>query len=273
MLALEWQPHVIHRELRTMPDAYSSPAAGPLDAFDAQPPLGQVDRVINTFVAPSKTFADIRRNRSWWLPLLILTAFSYLFTVTAMSHVGPQRLAESALRNNPTQNEKLQQATPEQRAQTLRITATIMQISFLGWPLFVPVVSALGALLLWVGFNFILGGTATYSGMFAVMMFAWLPSIFRSVLSTAMLFLGDPESFNINDPIGTNPGFYMDANSPAFLKSMLGSVDIFSIWIFALMAIGGAIVARVKIRSGVILVFTTWLIVVLLKAMVAAATS
>ena len=256
-----------------MPEAYSLPATGPRDAFDEQPSRTQTDRVVDTFIAPTRTFADIRRDRTWWLPFLILTIFSYLFTLTAITHIGPQRLAESALRNNPAQNERLQQASPEQRAQTLRITATIMQVSFVGWPAFMLLLSALGALLLWVGFNFILGGTATYAGMFAVMMFAWLPSIFRSALSTAMLFLGDPETFNINDPLGTNPGFYMAAGSPAFLKSVLGSIDIVSLWIFALMAVGGAIVARVKVRSGLILVFATWLIVVLLRAAVIAATS
>ena len=256
-----------------MTDAYALPQAGPRDAFDDQPPLSEPERIGNTFVAPTTTFADLRRNRTWWPAFIVLALFSYLFTLTAMSHVGPQRLAESAIRNNPAQNEKLQQASPEQRAQTLRITATFMQVSFFGWPVFVLVLSAAGALLLWVGFNFILGGSATYPAMFAVMMFAWLPSIFRSALSTAMLFLGDPEGFNINDPIGTNPGFYMDPNSSAFLKSALGSVDLFSLWILALMAIGGAIVARVKIRSGLILVFTTWLIFVLLKSAAAAATS
>lgn len=256
-----------------MPEPYPSHVIGPRDTFDEQTPLTQTERVLDTFLAPSKTFADMRRNRSWWLPFVILTIFSYLFTLTALSHIGTRRLAESAIRNNPTQNERLQQASPEQRAQTLQITATVMRVSFFGWPVFVLGMSALGALLLWVGFNFILGGTATYGGMFAVMMFAWLPSIFRSVLSTAMLFLGDPETFNINDPVGTNPGFYMAADSSAFLKTILGSLDIFSIWIFVLMAIGGAIVARVKIRSGIIMVFTTWLIVVLLRAAVVAATS
>ena len=256
-----------------MPEAYPLTAAGPRDAFDEQPPLTHTDRILDTFVAPTKTFADVRRDRSWWLPFIILAVFSYLFTLTAMSHMGSRRLAESALRNNPAQSERLQQSTPEQRAQIVSFTAGIMKVSFLGWPVFVLGVSALGALLLWIGFNFILGGTATYSGMFAVMMFAWLPSIFRSALSTAMLFLGDPETFNINDPIGTNPGFYMGADSSAFLKSVLGSLDVFSLWIFALMAIGGAIIARVKIRSGLVLVFTTWLIVALLRAAVAAAAS
>ena len=33
--------------------------------------LSQVERVVDTFVAPSKTFADILRSTSWWLPFLI----------------------------------------------------------------------------------------------------------------------------------------------------------------------------------------------------------
>ena len=120
-----------------MPEAYPLTAAGPRDAFDEQPPLTHTDRVLDTFVAPTKTFADVRRDRSWWLPFIILAVFSYLFTLTAMSHMGSRRLAESALRNNPAQSERLQQSTPEQRAQIVSFTAGIMKVSFLGWPVFV----------------------------------------------------------------------------------------------------------------------------------------
>ena len=105
---------------------------GPRDVYDAQPPLSQTQRILNTFIAPARTFADVRRNRSWWLPFLVLAIFAYGFTLTALSQIGAARLAESAIHNNPAQNERLQQATPEQRAQTLRITANIMQASFYG---------------------------------------------------------------------------------------------------------------------------------------------
>ena len=250
-----------------------SPAAGPRDAFDEQPPLSPAERVLDVFVAPTKTFADLRRNRSWWLPFVLIAIFSYVFTGSAMSRVGIPRLAESAIRNNPAQNERMQQATPEGRAQTLSITAAILKVTFYSVPVLTLLICAIAALLLWVGFNFILGGSATYPGMFAVAMFASLPSIVRSLLTTTMLFLGDVDSFNINDPIGTNPGFYMGPDSPTFLKAALGSFDIFSLWMLALMAIGAAIVARVKVRSGLILVFTAWLIFVIVKAGVAAVTS
>ena len=256
-----------------MDDALYAPVAVREDIYDEQPPLTEVQRVVNTFAAPTKTFADIRRNRSWWLPLLILTLFSYLFTLTAISRVGTDRLAASSIRNNPSQNERMQQASPEQRAQTVHMVGNIMRISFYSWPLIVLLTSAVGALLLWVGFNFILGGTGTYAGMYAVMLFASLPGILRALLSTTMLFLGDPETFNINDPVGTNPGFYLSADTSAFLKAALSSVDLFSLWTLALMAVGGAIVARVRIRSGLILVFSAWLLFVLGRSAIAAATA
>ena len=37
----------------------------------ATPALSQGERVIDTFIAPSKTFTDILRSQSWWLPFLI----------------------------------------------------------------------------------------------------------------------------------------------------------------------------------------------------------
>ncbi len=38
---------------------------------EASTSLSQVERVIDTFVAPSKTFHDILRDASWWLPWLL----------------------------------------------------------------------------------------------------------------------------------------------------------------------------------------------------------
>ena len=45
----------------------------------AAPPVSQGQRIINTFVAPSKTFADLKRSASWWLPFLLMSLASLLF--------------------------------------------------------------------------------------------------------------------------------------------------------------------------------------------------
>jgi hypothetical protein len=256
--------------MSTYPEALQP---GPIDQYDNQPPLTAVQRVLNIFYAPSKTFADLRRNRSWWLAFVVIAIVGYLFTTTALTKVGPRGLAESSIRNNPTQAEKMQNASPEDRARMISVTASIMQVSLWAWPVFLLVSAAIGALLMWVGFNFILGGSGTYPGMFAVMIFAYLPGIFRSVLSAAVLLFGETENFNLNDPVGTNPGFYLGPDSSVFVKTLLSSVDVFSLWTLILMGIGGAIVARVKVKNGVTMVLITWLIYAVGKAAIVAAMS
>src|ERR1700677_1450095 len=36
-----------------------------------EPGLSQVERVVDTFIAPTKTFTDILRSTTWWLPFLL----------------------------------------------------------------------------------------------------------------------------------------------------------------------------------------------------------
>ena len=240
------------------------------DEYDAQPPLSQGQRVMDTYFAPSHTFADIRRNRSWWLPYLLLVLFSLVFGFLVQKRVGPDTLAANAIRNNPAQAEKMQDAPPEQRARGMKMTATIMQVALFAGPITFLMIPAIIALLLWVGFNFILGGSSTYPGMFAVAMYAALPGLIFYLIIFGTLFAGDPENFNINNMAATNIGYFLPVGSSPFLRSLLSSIDVFSIWQAFLLGLGGAIVARVKKSTGLAMVFGVWFVITLVKAGIAA---
>lgn len=267
-------PQFVPSPTTVLPAAPLPPAYGavPLrqDEYDAVPPLSQGQRLVDTFFAPSRTFADIRRNRSWWLPYILLLLFSLVFGAVVQKRVGIDTLAENAIRNNPAQAEKMQNAPPEQRAQGMRITSTVMQVALFSGPLSFLLVPAVLALLIWVGFNFILGGSSTYPGMFAVAMYAALPTLIFYLIIFATLFAGDPETFNINNMAGTNIGYYLPSGASPFLRSLLSSIDVFSIWQAFLLGLGGAIVARIKKSTGLAMVFGVWLVVVLVKAGIAA---
>ncbi len=86
-----------------------------------------------------------------------------------------------------------------------------------------------------------------------------------------MLFVGDLDSFNLQDPIGTNPGYYLSSTAAPWLHAFLGSFDLFTLWILFLYALGGSIVARVKSTSGYALIFGAWFLYVLVKTGIAAA--
>lgn len=256
------------------PAAPATPAYGEIpprqDEYDAVPPLSQGQRVIDTYFAPSRTFADIRRNRSWWLPYILLVLFSLAFGAVVQQRVGADTLAENAIRNNPSQAAKFENMQPEQRASAMKFTAKTMQVVLFASPLTTLIFVSILALLLWVGFNFILGGTSTYPGMFAVAMYSTLPSLIFYLIVMATLFAGNPENFNLNSMAGTNAGYYMAPGSPVFVKTLLSSLDIFVIWQMILLGLGGAIVARVKKSTGLAMVLGVWFVIILVKAAITA---
>src|SRR2546428_262517 len=60
---------------------------------EAAPPLSQGQRIINTFIAPSKTFADLRRSASWWLPFLLMSLCSLLYVYVVDQKIGFRKVA------------------------------------------------------------------------------------------------------------------------------------------------------------------------------------
>jgi hypothetical protein len=237
------------------------------------PHLSQIERVVNTFIEPSKTFSDIKRNRSWWLPFLILVVLGYGFCFAAVQHVGWESLTTNVLRSQPKNAERLDKSTPAEQAQMLSVTKGIMEGFMVGSPAVVLILNALIALLLWGGFAFVLGGTTTYGEMFAVAIFAALPNTLNSLVSIVTAFVSDPQTYNLNVPSPASLAYFLDASAAPWLMSLAKSLDVFSLWGLALAGFGGAIVSRVKPLRGIMLVFGVWLLYVIVKVGIAAASS
>ena len=229
------------------------------------PHLTQVGRVVNTFVAPSKTFADIRRDRSWWLPFLITVVITYLFFWVAATKVGFHQLAINAINQNPTQAAQFEKLSPNVQATQLNIAASVTKGIFVGWPIVALIIVAVFALILWVGMK-LPGGQADFASIFAVLMYAGLIPLVKLVLGIVVLFAaGDASGFDINNPIPTNPGAFMDASSAHWLKALGTSIDVILIWNLVVVAIGCAIVSKVKKGPALAVVFGLWFLVVLCK--------
>lgn len=233
---------------------------------EASSHLTQWQRLANIFSAPSKTFEDIHRgNRSWWMPLVILSLFAYMLFAAITLKVGWAQVAQNTVHQNPKTEEQLEQAPPERRETTLRFMQYSMQGSFAATPVFVLAALALGSLGLWGTINFGFGGRATFGAVFAVWMYAALPGIIKSLLGAIVLFAGAaPESFNLANFAPTSLGAFLSPTDTApALYRLATSLDITTIWTLVLLGMGTAIVAGVKRSSGYIAVFGWWAIFVL----------
>jgi hypothetical protein len=251
-----------------MPDTASA-LASDQDA----PHLSLFERVVDTFIEPSKTFQDIKRNRSWWLPFVIIAVLGYVFCFVAVQHVGWNSLVTNAMKSNPRTAEKIDAQTPAQQAQSFAVTKGFIEGFMAGGPVVVLVINALFALVLWGCFAFVLGGTTNYGEMFAVSIFASLPAALATLIAIATVFASDPQTYNLNLPSPAALGYFLDPTSPAWLLSLGKSLDIFSLWSLALSGFGGAIAAKVKPLRGVLVVFGLWLLFVIVKVGIAAAFS
>ena len=235
--------------------------------------LSQVERVVDTFVAPSKTFADIKRSAAWWMPFLLVCILSTCYSFVLVHKVGYPALVDGIVHQTPALEERLANATPEDAA---KIRGTMeMQFKFsYAAPVFLLIVALIVAGVLLLTANFGFGGTATYGQMLAVWFYGTLPMAFITLLTIIVLYAGmGAESFNIKNPVGTNLGYFLQGgSSPHWLVTFATSIDVFTIWAAFLLGIGVSIVAGIKRSSGMIVVFGWLILVVLCKTAFSALT-
>jgi hypothetical protein len=114
--------------------------------------------------------------------------------------------------------------------------------------------------------NFGFGGRAKFADVFAVVYYAWLPSVVKVLLGVVVIYAGmAPESFNIKNFAPTNLGAFLDpVETNKALYALATAFDAVTIWMVVVMGIGVATVAGVKRNAGYIAVFGWWVIVVLL---------
>jgi hypothetical protein len=245
-------------------------------SIPAEPALTQAQRVIYTFTAPSKTFNDIKRNTSWWMPFLLLAIAGYILFGAVTAKVGMQQVVDNQMHLDPKTEAKMASASPEQKAMTAKISLYVTEGVFIANPIFLLIGVAIlsGGLLATINFGF--GGKAKFWAVFSAYLYATLPSIIKTLLGTIVIFAGlDPESFNIKNFAPTNVAaiFLNPATANKALYSLASSLDLVTIWTLVLLSIGVATVAGVKRSSGYIAVFGWWAIFVLIGVGWAAAFS
>lgn len=235
--------------------------------------LSQVERFVDAYVAPSKTFTDILRSSSWWLPFLFMVLVGLLFSTAIDKKVGFDQVAQHEMEKNPKAEEQLQSLSAQDRAARMAVSAKITKGITYAYAIPILIVAALSALGLWASFNFGLGAKTTYGQMFAVWIYAALPKSLMAILASVLLFANvNTESFDIRNPTGTNLAYYMP-DAGAGLKVVLSFFDLFGLWALALLILGTSIVSRKSRGQAAAIVVGWWVLIMLVAAGFAAATS
>lgn len=237
-------------------------------------PLSEVQRVVNTFFAPSKTFTDLRRSASWWLPFLISAIVGVAFVYIVDQRVGFRKVVENQIRIQPKQADRLERLPADQREKVMQQQTGFWRIFSYASPLVGLFFYLIIAAVLFVTFKLAAGADIKFKTMYALVIFAWLPAIFVSLLAIISLLAGvSSDGFMVQNPAATNLGAFLDPTTSPVLYALLSSVDVFTIWSLILMAIGMTCISKVKRGTALAVVFGWFGFWMLVKIGLAAASA
>jgi len=223
--------------------------------------LSEGARIIDTFIAPSKTFTDIRRNASWWGPWLLISIFSLIFIYAMSKQVGFEQISKNQIEHS-SRADQFDKLPADQQARQLQVSSKVIAAFAYGSPAMILFYFLVETLVLWATFKIAAGAETSFKAAYAIVMYGALPGIIGGLLGTISLFAGvSPEGFDINNPVGTNLGYYLDPETTGkFVRGMASSLDVLSIWTIVLIGIGFASTSKVK-RSTAIIIVAVWFLV------------
>jgi hypothetical protein len=202
--------------------------------------LSEISRIIKVFTSPAEAFADIVRRPRWLAPLLLLMAAACLMIYLYSTHVGWERFIRQTIETN----ERIQQLPADQKETVLAQQRKFIPIfSYIGPLIFIPVGMAVVAGVLTLVFKVLHDAPLKFKQVFAITNYASLPGVISTLLAIGVMFIKDPDDFNLQNPTAFNAGAFLSTTAPKWQTALLGSFDLFSFWSIFLLATGMKVAA------------------------------
>lgn len=242
----------------------------------APAPISSIGRVFGALFNPKPTFESIAQRPTWILPVLIGVVLGLAASTVISQRIGWRAVIEKQIANNARAQKQMESLTPEQREQNIsaqeKITPKIVYTINVVAPFLGTIIIA--AIML-AAFNLIHGANMNFKTSMGITAYGWCPAIVSGLLAILILYIKDPSTVDVQNIVASNPGALVSDDTPKWLVSLLGSLDLFSFWTMILMALGYSATNPKKISFGsaFFTVFACWAVYVLCKVGLAAAFS
>jgi hypothetical protein len=235
--------------------AASEPGIDPMESPKPSKPASRWEDFIDIFYAPSAVF-ERRANSGFFIPMLVVTLVTGILFIVNSGVLAPIMDAEMG-RAIAAMQKKNVTLTPEQ-IETMRTVQD--KISKVAVFIFLPIGIFFTGLTLWL-FGKLVGARATLSQALMVSSYAFVPKIVEGVATAVQGLLLDPARMNGRYRISLGVGRFFDPDvaSPVLL-AFVGRLDVFTIWITVLLAIGLSVVGRIPRSRAAIAAALVWLV-------------
>jgi len=226
-------------------------ASKPASAEPEPAPQNFFSRLIGVWFSPGETFAEIGRAPHVLAPMLALMLIGSVAGYLMIERVGVRGVFSPQLEQAVASGRMSQEdADKRLEAMTTGPAATITKWSFpviglVQYPIIALILVGLAKLI-----TMLMGGENGFKPLFSVSLYAMLGTgIVTSALFIIVLYLKAPEEIDINNLVGSNLAALLSVmvgkdGAPKFVMALARWVDVFGIWLTALLAIGYAAVTR-----------------------------
>jgi len=209
---------------------------------------------MDIFYAPSAVFAR-RANASFWIPLLIISVLLGVIYFANRDLIDP--IVEAEFARGMARNAQAQQMTADQMATARKFAGTLgMIFAFIG----PPIAMLLLGVVIWIVGKFF-DAKQTMNAAIVVAVFSYVPRVIEGVVNRVEGLFVDTSALNsrYSLTLGLGRFFNPDTASPILL-GLVGRIDVFTIWITVLIAIGFAVTGKISRGKAAIAAAIVWLV-------------
>jgi Yip1 domain len=218
------------------------------------PPKNFIARLIGTWFSPGETFAEMKHSPKLLLPIIFAIVFGACTGYAMSQRLEMGRMMREQF-DQAVADGKMKAEDADAQAKTVTRFATAQ---FVGGGALGTLIGALVIAGIFKLISMMMGHENTYASLFAVTLYTFIAvTLVSTIVFLILLYLKDPSEItfkNMGNIVASNVASWVsliagENTLPKFLNGLLSRIDVFSIWIIALLSIGYAAVTH-RMKTG-----------------------
>jgi hypothetical protein len=225
---------------------------------------GFFQNLIDVYFAPREAFSRIVRSPRILVPLVIYVVLVLGFTGIWMQKMDPVEFMKTQIEESG----RADRIPPDQRQSIIEQQSRMMPIfAWVVGPVGIAVTLLVIAGTLMFVYRFFYAGEVSFKQAFAIVTWVFLAvGLVTTPLILAVMSLKGDWNINPQEALQANLGLLLDKSEAAKpLWALLSSIDVFSLWMVFLLAVGFGVASRKTTGSAIWGVAVPWAIIVLVK--------
>jgi hypothetical protein len=235
--------------------APTDPTSSTLPTADAPvtAPVSRWEDFVDIFYAPAAVY-ERRRHSGFGIPMLVVTVVTGAIILASWNALSPMLDAEFSRRMASMSKQGI---TPEQAASGRAIAEKIGRIGAVIGP---PILIFVTGFVLWLCGKLV-NAKESLTAAIMVTAYANVPRLLNSVLAGAQALLMDPASLNGRYRITLSGARFLDPDTASpVLLALGGRLDLFTLWVTALLAIGLSVTGRIPRSKALLAAGLVWVL-------------